>query len=764
MKHRILSFVCLGLLACPLTAQHLQGKHDSHHYQWKNVQIVGGGFVDGIIFHPHAKDVRYARTDMGGAYRWDADAGRWAPMLDFISYEDNNLMGVESMAVDPQDRNTVYLACGTYTHARAGNGAIFISHDGGKNFSRVDVPFKMGGNENGRGNGERMMVDPNNTDIIYLGTRNDGLWRSCDRGETWEKVMTLPDLTEEPEPFTPRPGMTQEQIERMKRFPRRIGDGIVFVLFDEASAGSSGASQTIFIGVSLMNRANLFVSRDGGASWEAMEGAPQQYRPTHGVMATDRRMYVTYGTNPGPNRMTDGGVWCYDIDRNRWEELTPDKPSAERPFGYVGVSVDRNNPKHLLVTSFGRPMSGPDSSEEVFRSTDGGRTWKAVFASGGTFDEAKAPYIIHTGIHWLFDVEIDPYDADHALFTCGYGGWETFNLSAMDRKEPTLWTPMATGIEETVPLELYSPKQGAWLISGIGDYGGFTHRDLDKPAADSHHDPRFGNTNAVAGAEGNPDVVVRSGTVHGGYKGKNLSYSLDGGDTWLTPDTLPEGRNGHVAVSADGSTWVWTPDRMDVYRTHDRGKSWQKCEGIGKGIRVIADKVNAARFYALDIYAGLLYESTDGARTFTAHPLHLKAENPTRGSARGDNRGGQDRVYATSDREGDLWIAAFDGLYHATDARTFVPLDKVREIHAFGMGAPAPGTDYPALYLVGVVNGVRGFFRSDDRARSWVRINDDRHQYGLVLHITGDPKKYGRVYVGTHGRGVLYGDPAEPTR
>ena len=83
----------------------------------------------------------------------------------------------------------------------------------------------------------------------------------------------------------------------------------------------------------------------------------------------------------------------------------------------------------------------------------------------------------------------------------------------------------------------------------------------------------------------------------------------------------------------------------------------------------------------------------------------------------------------------------------------------VDEMHAFGFGAPAPGTDYPALYMVGNVDGVRGFFRSDDCAASWVRINDDNHQYGLVLHITGDPKKYGRVYVGTHGRGAVYGDP-----
>jgi hypothetical protein len=51
-------------------------------------------------------------------------------------------------------------------------------------------------------------------------------------------------------------------------------------------------------------------------------------------------------------------------------------------------------------------------------------------------------------------------------------------------------------------------------------------------------------------------------------------------------------------------------------------------------------------------------------------------------------------------------------------------------------------------------------FRSIDEARSRVRINDDQHEWGLILQIAGDPPVYGRVYVGTHGRGVLYGEPS----
>ena len=62
------------------------------------------------------------------------------------------------------------------------------------------------------------------------------------------------------------------------------------------------------------------------------------------------------------------------------------------------------------------------------------------------------------------------------------------------------------------------------------------------------------------------------------------------------------------------------------------------------------------------------------------------------------------------------------------------------------------------MYTMATINGVRGVFRTDDGATNWVRINDDDHQWGLVLYVIGDPRIYGRVYVGTHGRGTLYGD------
>src|SRR5262245_15945133 len=73
----------------------------------------------------------------------------------------------------------------------------------------------------------------------------------------------------------------------------------------------------------------------------------------------------------------------------------------------------------------------------------------------------------------------------------------------------------------------------------------------------------------------------------------------------------------------------------------------------------------------------------------------------------------------------------------------------------------APGQSYMALYSSAQINGVRGIFRSDNAGTSWIRINDDQHQYGSTdAAITGDPRVFGRVYISTNGRGVIYGEPS----
>jgi photosystem II stability/assembly factor-like uncharacterized protein len=679
-------------------------------------------------------------------------------------------MGVESIAIDPSDPNRLYLACGTYTNADAPTGAILRSSDRGKTLQRTNVPIKFGGNEDGRGNGERLAVDPQDGRILYLGTRHDGLWRSRDRGVTWTRIASFPDITEAAPPApVPIPGETPEQ--HWQRMPIR-GDGIVFVRFVPAADAprSHSATQTIYVGVSLMGRANLFVSTDAGATWQPVAGAPTKDRPTRSALSSDGSLYIAYGNAPGPSRMTDGAVWKLNTRSGAWTDITPEHPMpGSKEFGYAAVSVDAHHPQTVIVSTFNHYAEG---GENIFRSTDAGATWKPVFggAHGGVYDYSMAPYVRPTPIHWLFDIEIDPTNADHAVFTTGYGGWETFDLSAVDRGQPTHWSLLAPGIEETVALQLDSPTDGAHLISAIGDYGGFVHWDLDRPAPDgSSSPPRFGNTTGVASAALRPTVVVRVGVSAEHKPGEDISYSLDSGHSWKPAATEPTPASpaGSIAVSADGSTWVWTPERASPFVTRDMGATWKLVQGLPAATRVIADPQDAHSFYAVSLQNHTLYHSTDAAATFHQQPFTLHSAPAASTAPRGDPRGGQDRLDAAPGHTGDLWFAAFDGLYHAASTSAastpdvpFTRLPGVTEIHAFGFGKAAPGHAYPALYLAGTIQGHPGVFRSLDEARSWVRINDDQHQWGLILQIEGDPRIYGRIYVGTHGRGILYGDPA----
>lgn len=69
------------------------------------------------------------------------------------------------------------------------NGTILKSFNQGSSFTEIPLPFKVGGNMPGRGAGERLVIDPNNHNVLFLGARSgNGLWKSTDAGLTWKRT------------------------------------------------------------------------------------------------------------------------------------------------------------------------------------------------------------------------------------------------------------------------------------------------------------------------------------------------------------------------------------------------------------------------------------------------------------------------------------------------------------------------------------------------------------------------------------------------
>jgi photosystem II stability/assembly factor-like uncharacterized protein len=702
----------------------------SEPYQWHNAVIGGGGFVTGLVAHPHAKNLIYARTDVGGAYRWDENSQRWVPITD--SFGQPDFTGIESLALDPNDTNRAYLAAGIYESSQS---AIFRSDNQGRTWQRTDVPFKMGGNETGRFNGERLVVSPNDGNILFFGSRRDGLWKSTDRGITWNQVGSFP----KPVDASPETGYR-------RRFRNRPV-GIISVLFD---------NKTIYAAVSTTGT-NFFYSTDGGNNWQPVPGQPIGLRPNHVVLAADDILYLSYGKEAGPNEMTDGAVWKFSPENKLWTDTTPLKsPDDGQPFGYGAVAADPQNPQIILASTFCRWKQHDD----IFRSTNAGATWSPLFPNA-KWDSLSAPYAGTIKPHWIGSVLISPFDSNKVWFTTGYGIWNCTNVTAADSGRTTQWSFSDDGLEETVPLALASPPIGPHLLSGVGDIDGFRHQDLDlSPAQCSFAGPHFGNTEDIAFAACDPQVIVRTGTAR--MNTGHVAISTDGGENWrlLDNEPSPEKTGGAVAISSDGRTIILTKRGTQPQFTMDDGKTWSGCTGLAPDIRVVADAVNPLCFYAFDRQAGEIYISTNRAANFlrTKFTFPVMAQS---GGGSDSNIPPNANLTTAPGREGDLWLALGNqGLWHSTDGGgNFTKVERVTTASAFGCGKPAQQKTLSALFLFGKIDSQPGIFRSDDNGQTWLRINDKNHQFGWIARITGDPRVFGRVYLATTGRGIVYGEP-----
>jgi hypothetical protein len=722
---------------------------------WNSVKFGGGGYVTGLVFHPTTANLLYARTDIGGAYRWNQGASSWTPITDGLGFgaAEARYHGVESIAVDPNNDQLVYMAAGMYTSE--GNGRLYLSSNRGDQWTYVTLPFPLGGNNPGRAIGERLMVDPNKPSTLFYATRTAGLWKSVDSGLTWAQVTSLSSAR-----------LTQDQVNALGI---NSAMGVETVVYDTGTKGSGTATQTIYapIAPDYVQTAglasNLYKSSNGGASWTPVSVPISGYHIPHMVRAADGMFYVVFTKETGPG--AGGPARLYKFDGSNWTLL-----NSNDSAGYGGLSVSGTGATTRIALGVTNTWGNYSGQQIIRLSDDAGRNWREIAA---TMPHTPAD-VGFWG--WPDDVEIDPFNRERVLHVTGGGIWETRNASSATPS----WTEAVDGLEETAVLTLATPPAGATytVINSMGDVGTWVHTDLaTKPTLT----PRTEWSNGFAAdmAWSDPQYIATIGVVLGSNTAFGV-WSGDGGNTWAKFATYPTGvtantnQEASIAITARNRA-VWAPGNSVPSYTTDNGATWVPTNlpainsVFPRAYRVVADRKNPNKVYAYDSGGhwwgtpGKVYVSTDGGRTFT-----LSQGSVAAGLA--PNYFANTSLAVNPNAEGELWLADGNAIYQSVDSgATWKKLSQFASIMGsnpwpdvqgatlVALGKAAPGVAYSAsVYVVGVVNGVWGVYHSDDAGFTWTRFNDDAHQFGGIGAMAADQNIYGRIYVSGTGRGLLY--------
>jgi len=714
-------------------------------YIWQVMPIGGGGFVTGIVSAAGPPAQIYARTDVGGAYRWDAQSEQWTQLLDAASLpgaQPGDVLSVDSIAVAPSLPTRVYLALGNDGNpapdeALTTAGRILVSDDAGSTWRTTERRWFISGNQQFRVGSERLAVNPNNPDHVLFGSSREGLFQSFDAGATWAQVPTS-----------------------------MVPTGVV----GDLASDQPGVATVAFVGATAFAAVagiGVFLSSDAGASWSVV-------RPFDGAQYGAGAVNVAGEFWMAINRI-DGAsaqVAVFNLTTGTWRELPI--PSTSH---FAAFAVDPTDPTRVALAD------EAVRDGHLWTSTDGGENWS-------THDVA----IASPQIPWLANTDLDGFMSTGRLMFDPAGGtlWFAEGMAAWranDFEGNTItFTSAARGIEETVASAVVAPPGGV-PIGAIADRQGFRFDDTTKYPTATLIDETFAGGTGLDYSGGHPEVIAWVGAEYHIYYSDQRrargAVSTDGGVTWQQfAGTTPAMFGGEIAVSAvDPQVLVWLPTHysdpweysrtpVGLYISHDAGQSWTHLESVA-GIdsfhrfmwwfnrrALAADRVNG-NFYLMSD-EGRFFTSSDGGATWQEAPNAPPCFEGNACHVLG-------QLQSQPDRAERLWAGVgSDGLYRSDDAgrSAWTKLPGVELVNALGFGAPVVGGGPVALFIYGRANGdaQTGLYRSDDDGVSWQLITTfPAGSYSDISAISGDPDVPGRVYVAFSGTGFVQGDPIGAT-
>ena len=647
---------------------------------------------------------------------------------------------IADIAVHPQDPSTWYLA--------VGSGGVWKTTNRGTTWEPVfddQKSYSIGA----------VTLDPNTPEVVWVGTGEnvsgrhvgwgDGVYRSPDGGRTWQRM-----------------GLERsEHIGKILVDPRN--SDVVFVAA-EGPLWSSGGQR------------GVFKSMDGGKTWAStlqidentgvtdIEFDPENPDVIYAAAYQRRRhtwSLLAGGPNSGIYKSSDGG--------ESWRKITTGLPKGD--MGKIGLAVTPADPSLVYAT-----IEAEGGEKGFYRSTDKGESWehRNSYISGGTgphyYQEIEAspvdPDLVyqmdvflhvtrdggatfdylgtgrekHSDNHALW---IDPADGEHLIAGTDGGLYETFDQGSAWKHFPNL------PVSQFYKLALDTSEPFYQIVGGAQDLGtligpsrttnaeGVRNRDWFVPLGADGYDAAFDPRD--------PNTVymeIQQGLLH--------RYDHNSGEV-LNIQPQPEPGEAPQRWNWDSPVLISPHDPNRIYfgsqrvwRSDDRGDSWRAISG---------DLTTNTNRYELEMIGRVwsvdaLYDT--GAMSKYATLTGISESPLVEGLL---YTGSDDGLIQVSEDGGQSWRRG--GSLPGVPERSFIN-DVEASLHD-------PNTVFAAVDVHKLGDYRPYLFISRDRGRSWRSIIGDLPEQTIVWVIKQDHEDPNLLFIGTeygiyfsHDRGARW--------
>lgn len=695
----------------------------------------------------------YAATRSGGLWKTTNGGVTWNVMSDTV-----DAAAVGAVAVAPSNGQIVWMGTGANDLARSsysGKG-VYKSIDAGATWQLMGLPDSH--------HIARIVIHPTNPDIVYVAalghlfSRNEerGVFRTRDGGKTWDKVLYVDDGTGAVDLVINRrtPNTLFAAMYEKHRMPWQLvlgGPGTGIYRTDDGGtkwqklAGGlpTGTLGRIGLDIHQKNPNILYAVVENVNLRPASMGAAMDACQAGNAAAAGRG---AGGRGRGGAARIGNEIYRTDDGGRTWRKVNPDSvdvAGGKAPYSFNQLRINPDDPNHVIITS-----------DQMYHTSDGGASWACSNASG-FFRSVFGDY---RSMWW------DAQDSQRIII--GSDGGVNISLDGGRTADYSLNMRVgevyAIGVDMDDPYNVYGGLQDhdSWKGPSNGRNGRITLEDWTTVG------PGDGMYNQVDPTDSRWVYNTREMGNHGRLDQRT------GQRTVIAPSRSPQHRYNWIApivLSPHNPQIIYAGAEL-LYRSLNRGDTWEelsgdlttndpaKC-GVGSGN---VPYCNITSISESPVRAGTIWVGTDDGKVHVtrSHGGTWTEVTPALVAAGAPGDRAVSRVFA-SPHDADTAFVSKNGFRH-DDFRPFLyrTTDAGRSFTSIAGNLPAAPINVvvqdrrnPNLLVIG--NDV-GVYVSVDAGREWHRLKANLPTVA-VHDLTIHPRENDLV-LGTYGRGIFVGD------